>query len=69
MIDKENIESKDFSCVLPNIINKLQAIASIAIYNTEGEIDNLTYEDFSHGLGFIIQDAVDDLRLINSALY
>lgn len=69
MIDKDDIESKDFSLVLPVIISKLQAIAYLTKYNSDSEIDNSKDQDLTHGLGAIIEDAVDDLRQINNALY
>ena len=69
MIDKDNIESKDFSMAFPEIISKLPFISYVTKYNSDEQIDYSVDNDFTHGLGFIIQDAVDDLRQIYNALY
>jgi len=69
MIMKSEIENKDFSIALSEIISKLQAIACLTKYNSDNQIDNSVDLDLTHGLGFIIQDAVDDLRQIYNALY
>ena len=64
MIDKDNIETKEFSIELPEAIEKLQAIASLTMYNQDEELTTVL-----HGLGFIIQEVCDDLRQIYNALY
>ena len=70
MIDKRNIERKDFSIVLPNLISKIQFVGS-SLINTP-DIENHTIEiesDFMYGSGLILYDVLEDLQAIDKALY
>jgi len=70
MIDKDNLERKDFSIVLPNLISKIQFVGSSLINSTD--IKNHTIEienEFIYGSGLILHEISEDLELIHKALY
>ena len=68
MIDNINIEMKDFSCVLPGIINKLEFL-SLALVPKTLHGDNEYCKDDLTGVGLILGEVADELTIINSALY
>ena len=67
MINKSEIENKDFSMTIPVIITKLITVSeSLQIRDDRRDwIDNEVME----GFGLILEDVIDDLRTINKALY
>lgn len=65
MIDQLNIETKDFSIALPRIISKISGFAMLL---GSTATDHLTNEEF-WGLQGMLEDIVDDLKVINDALY
>ena len=65
MIDRNDIERKDFSIVLPAITNKISAFA-LLLGSTA--VEHLTNDEL-WGLQGILEDIVADLRVINDALY
>ena len=60
MIDKDNIERKDFFCILPVIIDKIQFIGFSLM---------LVEDKTVCGSGFILDEIVEDLKAIDKALY
>ena len=69
MIDQDDIESKDFSCSLPDCIRKIQGISSLMISAGIGGSRNLLGADGLYGLGNILWDVAMDLETINQTLY
>lgn len=65
MIDEHEIKTRDFSCVLPIIINKLMFIGFSL---TGNDVSTLSTPSL-RGAGDIIVDVAQDLREINNALY
>ena len=68
MIDKQDIESKDFSLALPELIGKIQFVGSSLLniaYMKEGFIPK---NSFYLGSGVILNEVVEDLEAINKAL-
>ncbi len=70
MIDKDNLERKDFSIVLPNLIAKIQFVGSSLINSVDTTGRTIEIEDeFMYGSGLILYDVLEDLQAINKALY
>ena len=67
MIDKEDIEKKDFSTALSGLCSKLSAVYS-ALIKVEGGGFDYNDEDIL-GFGLIVRDIYDDLSKISCALY
>ena len=65
MIDEHSIRVKDFSIELPQIIAKIEFLSTVLAYNE----DDLIPVDFTEGLGAILAESAEDLRIINKALY
>ena len=68
MIDKDSIETKDFSIELPDLMAKIQFIGSSFI-NAAYEKGFVPSDEFLHGSGLILNEVFRDLKLINKALY
>ena len=68
MIHKSDIESKDFSLEVPNIISKLRALGS-SLMNSGFSKDPVMDEECCLGYAMFLGEIVDDLRVINDALY
>lgn len=71
MIEKDDIESKDFSMILPRRIAKIQFVAitleGMAL-DQEGHFQNLI-DGFYEGMSLVLGDVADDLETIHRALY
>lgn len=65
MIDEHSIRVKDFSIELPQIIAKIEFLSTVLTYNEDDQIP----VDFAEGLGAILAESAEDLRIINKALY
>lgn len=65
MIGKHSIGVKDFSIELPQIIAKIQFLSTVLTYNDDDQVPR----DFAEGLGAILAEAAEDLRIINKAFY
>jgi hypothetical protein len=66
MIDKDEIESKDFSSALPRLIGQLRFIGlGLAGYQY---VDDLGAEDLN-GAGWFLLGIAEDLNKISKALY
>jgi len=66
MISDHDLETKDFSITLRRHIDKVQAV-SVALQHVDSDI--LESEGVIGVFGDMLQDAVDDLRAIDKALY
>ena len=60
MIDKDSIRDKDFSIEFPHIIAKLEFLGTILLYDE----DDLVPEFYTTGLGAILKDIAEDLKVI-----
>lgn len=69
MIHPSDIESKDFSIVLPELSLKLGAISSALIVAEEFNTMTCYSSENVTGFGLIIRDIMDDLEIVNKALY
>lgn len=68
MINEGNVERKDFSLVLANLIAKIQFVGSSLI--NAGDTKGYIIEDeFVYGSGIILYEVLEDLRAIDKALY
>ena len=67
MIDQDNIENKDFSVALPGVTSKLVAVSNGMLFEiSEG---GPPPEEVLNGWYLILLDVIDDLGVINKALY
>ena len=67
MIDKHDLETKDFSLCLPELIGKIQAIGS-SLVNLYYLKEFIPSDSFWLGFGTILNEVTDDLRKIDEAL-
>lgn len=67
MIKKEDhLNDRDFSCELPMVISKLGALENMMLQFEDPEI---FISEMFLGIGCIIRDAVEDLKVIDQVLY
>jgi len=69
MIHPSDIKSKDFSIVLPELSLKLGAISSALIAAEESNATAYYSSENVTGFGLIIRDIMDDLYIVDKALY
>ena len=69
MLNKENLESKDFSLVLPKLIAKIEAVGSSLSNYSYMEEDFYPSTESCRGFGTILTEIVYDLEIINQVLY
>ena len=68
MINKDDLENKDFSLVLPELIGKIQAAASSFVNTSYMKEGFIPLNCFWLGFGTILNEVADDLTMIDEAL-